>query len=106
MLNSRNRWFPARADVKLAAVPRVDVRDLQARGVLPRASCRSASCLLGLLRCSYPCRACCGRCRDERDRLLRLSGVYRAAAQSGDGAVAYTGGIDYDLVAVHVAGSV
>ena len=49
--------------------------------MLPKASCRSSSFLLSLICCDFPCR---GGCRDEHDRPMRLSGVYRAANDGDD----------------------
>ena len=73
--------------VKLAAVPRVDIRDLQARGVIPRATLKGWL-MDGLLCCNWPCQFCCKRCREENDRLMRLSMVYRAQASGAGGAPA------------------
>eukprot|EP01052_Picozoa_sp_SAG31_P017524 SAG31_NODE_1201_length_9418_cov_3.410881_9_plen_115_part_00 len=80
-------FLRARYDyIRLASVPRVDIRDLQARGLLAKATfcgwvrdglticCRSRRC------------SCCPRAvREQHDRLMRLSGVYRAGAPSYGG---------------------
>ena len=80
--------------IKLAAVPRVDIRDLQVRHclalslhclslsfhcLLPRFCCLQARGILpkatfcgwlrdGVLCCNWPCQFCCRCCRDEHDR--------------------------------------
>jgi hypothetical protein len=65
--------------IKLAAVPRVDVRTLQRSGVLPRATFgdwlfHSFFC------CNWPYEWCCDSCFDRRDRGMRLSFIQRAAS--------------------------